>query len=1009
MRTMVALLAALAVTTSLHAQPKEVDPDDLKPGLVALWRDATTEIASLQPTIALNLGDKDAPHPQLKADGGTYRWKGYLNVFRRGSYSFSAKIRGDFKLKLDGREVFTAKSDGEPKLVQGQAFDLEAGPHAIEAEFVRLPGAGKLELFWKGPNFREEPLNPDALGHLPTDDPKSLQAHSTADRGRLLFEEHSCIRCHTSDDAMSKTLVDRSGPNLTKIGERAYPGWIFAWLADPQKMRPDTTMPKLFTPDMNGLVERYALTAYLSKLGGPMPAAPPPKNVQDVVKSGLRGKTLFTTTGCAACHSPNDPKADPSKVLQSFVSATHYDLKNVGSKTRPDRLVPFLQNPLATHPSGRMPNMNLDGKDATDLANFLCSEADESIFPNLPAPPGANFREMVWKSLPVDAEADKKYATTADADKWHALGQRLMTTKGCVNCHTVEPGGKTLPRMAFPTLAEVKKETSKGCLSDKPTNAPDFGFKPFSRTAITAFVKTGLDGAGSPAPAFQTRLGMTRFNCINCHTRDGEGGLTTELMASMSKLEKAENADAITPPTLTGVGHKLRTPWAKQVLTQAGRARPWMGLRMPQYGEANVGFVAEGLALVEGADIDATIHQTPLTAQKIEAGRFLIGKNGFGCISCHDIAGIENSGTRGPDLTTTNQRVRYEWARRWLEQPLRMAPGTRMPQVFVNGQSQVMTVMNGHGDAQSDAMWAYLSLGQNLPLPAGLEPPKGLTLLVGDRPEILRTFMPEAGNKAIAVGYPVGQSIAFDAQRCRLSYAWAGNFLDATPVWANRGGAPAKILGNRYYTSPIGNPWAISGSREAPDFATRSKDPAYGADVPDGQMYQGRMFVHFDGYSLDAKGYPTFRYRIDGAEGVTLNVQEKPEPVRTAVASGIVRRFTVESTSKDFPWMLAGESSGSPRLVDPKGGKADVVIDKDARDVPITDQYVVLPQGNGSAQVLNLTKSPTGTMWRFQPRVGGGWMAVLKLPDSGGKHEIELFVWSIAKDEPSLIQALAGK
>src|SRR5204863_87794 len=82
-------------------------------------------------------------------------------------------------------------------------------------------------------------------------------------------------------------------------------------------------------------------------------------------------------------------------------------------------------------------------------------------------------------------------------------------------------------------------------------------------------------------------------------------------------------------------------------LTQGGRARPWMQLRMPQYGEANVGSLPESLALLEGTAPDDTVRKVTLTTAKVEAGKTIIGKGGLGCISCHDISGIPNTGTRG--------------------------------------------------------------------------------------------------------------------------------------------------------------------------------------------------------------------------------------------------------------------------------------------------------------------------------------------------------------------------
>ena len=54
-----------------------------------------------------------------------------------------------------------------------------------------------------------------------------------------------------------------------------------------------------------------------------------------------------------------------------------------------------------------------------------------------------------------------------------------------------------------------------------------------------------------------------------------------------------------------------------------------------------------------------------------------------------------------------------------------MQPGTRMPTVFPDGTSLLDKLLDGRVDAQADAMWGYLSLGPSLPLPVGVERPKG--------------------------------------------------------------------------------------------------------------------------------------------------------------------------------------------------------------------------------------------------------------------------------------------
>ena len=143
-------------------------------------------------------------------------------------------------------------------------FILDGGVQSIEATFRRDRGdnAARFELCWQGPGFIKEPLNGRYLGHLPSERPKQFLADIELERGRFLFEELACIKCHkpTANDRMAKTLADRTGPNLTEIGKRAYPGWIDAWLADPAKLRPHTTMPKLFADDDRGRAERYAMT-----------------------------------------------------------------------------------------------------------------------------------------------------------------------------------------------------------------------------------------------------------------------------------------------------------------------------------------------------------------------------------------------------------------------------------------------------------------------------------------------------------------------------------------------------------------------------------------------------------------------------------------------------------------------------------------------------------------------------------------------------------------------------
>jgi len=1003
----------------------DVDVEDLRPGLVAAHRagDPPIEIVRLEPSVALNCKAGEALHPRLAADGGSSEWTGYINILRAGNYRFSATLRGKLQVSVAGKELFNGEAkDEKPVVVSGPEVRLEAGAHPFVAKFTRLPGPARLELRWQGPQFPAEPLPYDALLHLPAKVPAKLASDQQVERGRFLVEDRSCAACHKPDasDKLAKTLASRQGPDLSQVGSRVHPGWLVAWLQNPQSVRPGAAMPQIFTADEAGRVDAYAVARYLATLGGPLKDTAKPPNPNDL-KTGVKlGKMLFTTAGCIACHNDDTAKnAKKAEQTTIYGAVSNFPLGALGSKTTHDKLAAYLSNPHGVDPSGRMPNMLLEGKEASDLARFLCEVKDKDVASDLPESPSKEQLAAAFKRLTPTADDQTAFDKLKPEQQWLELGKRLVVEKNCTACHTIAPDKKPLAgKPAKAPFAELKTKQATGCLVDdlaKRGPAPGFALSDADRKAVRLFLKEGTTGAGSPAPAYAARMTIQRLNCLACHSRDGEGGLSTDLLDELRRYEKAENAEAVSPPPLTGVGHKLRTPWLKQVLTQKGRARPWMGPRMPQFGDANVGALPEALAALEGTEPDDEIRKVALTAAKIEAGRKLVGKGGFGCISCHDIAGIPNTGTRGPDLAGMNQRVRFEWYGRWLSEAQRMQPGTRMPTVFPEGKSSLDSVLNGDVKSQAEAVWAYLSLGPGLPLPDGLEPPKGLILSVKDRPYVLRTFMPAPGDnlngaRFIAVGYPGEVSTAFDASTCRLAYAWSGNFLNAAPIWADRGGNKAKILGPTFWTSPVGCPWGVNDSNEPPDFAALAKNPAYGASMPNNKVFDGQKQLQFDGYALDKDGQPTFRYRVEASESNAVAVKERPEPLRCSVAVGMGRHFGLHVPAQRVVWLLAGETSADPRVMDGKANPVTVDLKAGKVELPAADRLVVLPQEGDKIIVLGVAAAPDGSKWLLQKQAKT-WQVMLRLPppDKASDVKVDLNVWAPFRDEAELLKELVTK
>jgi len=135
-------------------------------------------------------------------------------------------------------------------------------------------------------------------------------------------------------------------------------------------------------------------------------------------------------------------------------------------------------------------------------------------------------------------------------------------------------------------------------------------------------------------------------------------------------------------------------------------------------------------------------------------------------------------------------------------------------------------------------------------------------------PAVYRTFMPDCGPAAIAVGLPGsdgGQSYVFDAGSCRLRYAWSGGFVDNSEQWDGKGQRFTNIVGDIYYRDIDGFPWRV------------------GNQTP---------VVQFKGYRLINR-YPEFRYLINGVE-----VRELIRP--RVGGRGLVRTFAIAPTNQSL-------------------------------------------------------------------------------------------------------------
>lgn len=110
-----------------------------------------------------------------------------------------------------------------------------------------------------------------------------------------------------------------------------------------------------------------------------------------------------------------------------------------------------------------------------------------------------------------------------------------------------------------------------------------------------------------------------------------------------------------------------------------------------------------------------------------------------------------------------------------------------------------------------------------------------------------RNFIAGVSPRGIAVGYPNGVNICFDADQMSHALVWRGAFIDAKQHWSDRGGGQTQPLG--YDVVRVGGEG--QGLAVLPD-----------ANAPWPPRPERAAGMQFLGYKLDAKRCPAFRYQL---------------------------------------------------------------------------------------------------------------------------------------------------
>lgn len=591
------------------------------------------------------------------------------------------------------------------KLVDGRIPD---GPHGLGKEH-----GGDPHLLWDFPLLRGELVQASCRRcHVEQDEVHLAPAYM---QGKALFETLGCFGCHS---VKGYEKAEKVGPDLTRVRSKVNPSWLVRWIMNPKDYLPRTKMPN-FSLSQD---EATSIAAYL--LSSSEPELPP--LARHTGGDQKKGKELVGKLGCLGCHRvgnefPAPPQPKPEEMSPAEAILARFDpapdLGQVGSKVNADWLFRWLKDPKRFSPKTRMPNLRLSDKEAADITAYLMTLGSRRELSSL--------RQELQKPERVKA------------------GEQLIAKRGCFGCHDIRGfekaeriapelsnfGRKRLLELFFGHAFHVR-ETWEDWTFHKLKDPqiyqtdvvvqlmPNFGFSDEEVKVLRVWLKSLV--TEEPSKEYQRVLSdqdrslqegrrlVKKYNCVGCHVIEGKGG----------KVAAYYEPKTMAPPPLEAgelhEGEKVQAPWLFEFLKQPFPLRPWLEVRMPTFGLSDE--EATGLARYfatlgkqrfpyEFADFGK------IPEEQLKAAEALMSKAYLDCGSCHPQGDKKPEGPRegwGPDLAMAKRRLRPDWIVRWLRDPQKIQPDTKMPSFFLGPDAGPEDILGGDEERQILAIRDYL-------------------------------------------------------------------------------------------------------------------------------------------------------------------------------------------------------------------------------------------------------------------------------------------------------------
>ncbi len=405
------------------------------------------------------------------------------------------------------------------------------------------------------------------------------------ERGEKLVKEVGCLGCHTG----AGVNVNDFGPELSALGSKVTPEWLYTWVKDPKRFSKDTRMPNMRLTDeqasdivayllsqKNDSFEKTSLPEakkevrdemILTHLQSTMRRTDAEKelgSMPEEEKFEYLGKKSIAHQGCYSCHNIKgfeDIKPigaeltfEGSKELHQFdfgfIPIEHTRQDWIAQKLKDPRI--FDQGKVkAYYDKLRMPQFNLSAEEIDDLTTFILSLTNSHV------------------PLEMQRRLDLK-------DQKIEKGRLLVSKHNCNGCHTLD--GKTgglwtwaedkgsAPPVIDGEGSKVQEKWLHAFLKEPTTirpwlttHMPTFDFSEEELTTLVEYFaylaheEVSYKGYETPvASAEKLGAGKTifdKFQCAKCH---------------QVNPESAKMGSSFLAPDLALTKHRLKPEWVKK-------------------------------------------------------------------------------------------------------------------------------------------------------------------------------------------------------------------------------------------------------------------------------------------------------------------------------------------------------------------------------------------------------------------------------------------------------------